>query len=92
MPFTRELTPMRAFVRAVEEGCPGAAGALESKPLDEDMLHRFGRMTGNDICVVLDELTVVIETIVSVSEMEHRRYSTQGKVFQRRSHQLRPCS
>lgn len=89
MPFACELTLMRAFMRAVEKGCPGAARALQSEPLDEDMLHRFGRMTGNGICIVLDELTFVIESIVNVSKMEHSPYSIQGSVFQRRSHQLR---
>ena len=89
VPFACELTPMRAFVRAVEKEGPGAAGALQSEPLDQDMLHRFRRMTGDGVCVVLDELTFVIEAIVSVSKMEHSGYSTQGNLFQSRSHQLR---
>lgn len=84
-----ELTPMRAFMRTVDERCPAAPGPLESEPFDEDVLHRLGRMTGNDTSAILDELPLAIVAIVGVSKIEHRRYSTQGIVFQRRSHQLR---
>lgn len=79
-------------MRAVQERCPAAASALESEPLDEYQFHRLGRMTGDDTCLVFDEAILAILAIVGVSKIEHRIYSTHGKTFQKRSHQVRVMS
>ena len=48
------------------------------------------RITGDGACVVRDDFSVTIVKGMGVSEVEADfDYSIQGKVFQRRSHQLR---
>lgn len=89
VPFPGEGAAMRAFMRTVDKRCPTAAGALESKPFHKGEFHGFRGMPGDDTGVVLDDLTVAIVAIIGVSKIDHRHYSTQGNVFQRRSHQLR---
>lgn len=76
-------------MRAVDQGSPGAAGALEPKPLYEGESHGFDGMPGERPSVVLEDLTVSIVTVVGVSEIELMLYSIHGKTFQRRSHQVR---
>lgn len=39
VPFSCELTPMRAFMRAVGKACPTAAGPLKAEPFDEGESH-----------------------------------------------------
>ena len=76
-------------MRAIGERCPTAAGTLEPKPLDDRQFDRFLGVSGDDTGVMFKETVLAIVAIVGVSEMEHRCYSTQGNVFQRRAHQLR---
>ena len=89
VPFPSEQAPMRAFMRTIDRGSPVAAGTLKSKPFDEDVLHSLESMTGNDTGAILDESTIAIVAIISISKIEHCHYSAQGKIFQRRSHQVR---
>ena len=81
VPFTGELTPMRAFVGAVDERCPVAAGALESKPFDKDVLHSLESMPREGTGAVFDELVLAIVTVVGVSKIEHIGFLVVGSWF-----------
>ena len=75
---------------SVEEGCPAAAGALESEPFDEDESHSFCGVSRDGTGIVSNGLTFTIVAIVGVSKMKQSGYfSIHGKMFQSRSHQLR---
>ena len=75
-------------MRAVGEARP-ATPVLEMKPFDKEVFHGFGGMPLDGPGIMREYHALAVVTGMGVSEMEHSRYSTQGIVFQRRSHQLR---
>ena len=87
--FTGALALMRTFVRAVGETRPATAGALKVKTFHKYETHGFRSMSRDGTRIVRDDFTIAIVKGMCVSEVEQIFYSIHGKVFQRRSHQLR---
>ena len=80
---------MRSFVRAVGEARP-ATPVLEMKPFDKEVFHGFGGMPLDGTGIMREYHALAVVHSVGISEVEQIFYSSiQGKVFQRRSHQLR---
>ena len=86
--FTGAWASMRAFVRAVGEARP-ATPVLEMKPFDKGMLHGLCGVPRDGTGIMREHLALAGVHGVGISEVEQIFYSIQGKVFQRRSHQLR---
>ena len=66
------------------------APVLEMKPFHQDMFHGFFSIPGDRFCLMREYLPVVGADGIGISEVSEIFYfSIHGKIFQRRSHQLR---
>ena len=75
-------------MRAVGEARP-VTPVLEMKPFHKEVLHGFDGISFDGTGIMREHFALAGVHSVGISEVEQIFYSIQGKVFQRRSHQLR---